>query len=124
MRIQRPLARNVTILEDGEPIMSLNRENFLLIDEDGALNAMYRDKDDETRLVVSMKGDDRMLMVANRTKDGVPQFVPEVLRDMFMPTQSGAMVGMQNGDTLMGLVILTLPGSYWKPDELKSDLRN
>ena len=125
MRIDRPLARNVTILDDGEPIMSLNRENFLVIDEDGTLNAMYRDKEDETRLIVTMAvSGERMFMVANRTKDGVPQFVPEVLRDMFMPARAGAMMGMQNGDCLMGVIALTLPGSYYKPDELKADLRN
>jgi len=116
-----PLARNVTFFEDGLPIKTLVRENFLLIEQDGTLNVMYRDSEDTTRVIVTFAmGEDageRMVMLSDRTPEGIPSYVPELIIDTFMPDRALVMAGMEVGDTLRGAIMVTLPGNSWKPSD-------
>ena len=126
MRAYYPLARNVTLFDDGKPMMNLNRENFLIIEHDGSLNALYRDSEDETRLYLTVMPDEtRFFMIANRTPAGVPMEALMVLKDMLTPGQSSMMMGMQiDENSVVGAMLVTMPGSYWDKGKLPDWQRN
>lgn len=127
MKPERPPAANYTFLaDDGGSVLTLNRENFVIIESDGSLNTLYHDKDDTTRLYVTQHMDgERFAMVANRTTEGVPMQVVMALKDLMFPDQSLMMAGMQRGeDSVIGAIMVTLPGSYWKDGQLPTHQRN
>jgi len=125
---QYPLAKNVAFVEDGVPVKILARENFLVVDDTGTLNVMYRDQDDTTRLILTFAmGDDygeRMIMMADRTPGGIPDYVPDLVKETFMPGRAMIMAGMQFGDILRGAIMVSLPGAHYKPDQGPQDHRN
>ena len=126
MKPERPLPINYTFFSDGQPAIRLNRENFLLIERDGTVNALYRDADDETRLYAtwSIEGD-RTFMIANRTDQGVPLDVVMALKDMVAPEECSMIMGMQRDpENVIGAIMVTLPGGYWKDGKLPRTARN
>jgi hypothetical protein len=126
MRAASPPAANIAFFDDGKPIMNLRRENFLIVDADGTLNTLYRDADDETRLYITADSDGgRLLMVANRTEQGIPIEVVQLLKDTFAPDSAAMAVGMQrNEEYMIGMMMIVLAGGHWQNKELPGNWRN